>query len=164
MEENSVEKPPGRFWRAIIFTILFVLPFGSLFYLYSGRSFHRKAVAELEQIAKVSDFQLKNQENEVIHPEDFRGKVTIVNFLPTNLVEAKSLTDRIAKVHRSFDETDDVLFFSFIVADSSQTLLQTATKLGITDHKQWFLLGTAPEAWSHLAKDVYHLQNPVGGV
>ena len=148
----------------MMFAVLFLFPIGSIVYLYMGRTHSRTAVAELEQLGKVSGFQLKNQQNEPITPEGLHGKVTVVNFLPKDLAVAKPLADRIEKVHQSFDDTDDVIFLSFIEADSTKTLLQTATQLGIEDHKQWYLLGTTPTEWQHLSKDVYHLSNPLTGV
>lgn len=146
------------------FAVLFLLPFGSLYYLYMGRTHSRTAVAELEVLGQVSGFQLKNQQNEPISPEGLHGKVTVVNFLPNDPAVAKSLADRIWKVHQSFDDTEDVIFLSFIEIDSAKTLLQTATQLGIEDHKQWYLLGTSATEWHHLAKDVYRLPDPLTGV
>lgn len=146
------------------FAVLFLLPFGSLYYLYMGRTHSRTAVAELEVLGQVSGFQLKNQQNEPISPEGLHGKVTVVNFLPNDPAAAKPLADRIWKVHQSFDDTEDVIFLSFIEIDSTKTLLQTATQLGIEDHKQWYLLGTSATEWQHLAKDVYRLPDPLTGV
>jgi len=148
----------------MMFAVLFLLPIGSLFYLYKGRSHSRTAVAELEQLGKVEGFNLKNQQNQPITPSGLHGKVTIANFLAPDIAKAKPIVERIAKVHQSFDETDDVIFLSFIIADSSKTLIQTATELGIEDHQQWYLLGTTPDEWQRLAKDVYHLSDAETGV
>ncbi len=164
MENIEEVKPANKFWRAVVYSVLFLLPFGSLYYLYMGRTHSRTAVAELEQLGKVSGFRFINQQNDTITPEGLHGKVTVVNFLPSDLDAAKLLAGRIRKVHQSFDETDDVIFLSFIVTDTSKTLLQTATRLGIEDHKQWYLLGTSSEEWSRLYKDTYHLPNPETGV
>ncbi len=166
MENINEVTPANRFWRAMAFAVLFILPIGSLFYLYKGRTHSRTAVAELEQLGQVesASFNLKNQDNQPISPKGLHGKVTVINFLPKDLTSAKLLADRIGKVHQSFDETDDVIFLSFIESDTSQTLLQMATKLGIEDHKQWYLLGTSSEEWSHLSMDVYHLPNAENGV
>ncbi|MBI1225644.1 MAG: hypothetical protein GC192_10450 [Bacteroidetes bacterium] len=164
MENIEEVKPANKFWRAMMFAVLFLLPFGSLYYLYMGRAHSRTAKAELEELGKVSGFELKNQQNEVITPESLHGKVTVVDFLPKDLTVAKPKADRMSKVHQSFDDTDDVILLSFIENDTSQTLLQRATQLGIEDHKQWYLLGTSAQEWEHLAKDVYHLTDPLNGV
>lgn len=147
-----------------MFAVLFILPIGSVFYLYKGRAHSRTAVAELEQLGKVGDFQTKNQESKPISPQLLHGKVTVVNFLPTDFDKAKPLADRISKVHQSFDETDDVLFLSFIQDDSTKTLLERATQLGIEDHQQWFLLGVSSDEWTRLSSQVYHLPDPLTGV
>ena len=164
MDNNSETKPVNKFWRAMAFTVLFLLPIGSLYYLYMGRTHSRTAVAELEKLGTVAGFELKNQQSQPISPASLHGKVTVVNFLPKDLTAAKPLADRIAKVHQSFDETDDVIFLSFIEEDSTQTLLQMAGKLGIEDHLQWYLLGTTAAEWNRLSKEVYHLPNPELGV
>ncbi len=163
MNKNDIA-PANKFWRAVVFAVLFLLPFGSLIYLYKGRTHSRTAVAELENLGQVSGFNVKNQQNQPISAEGLHGKVTVVNFLPKDLVAAKRFSDRISKVHQSFDETDDVIFLSFIEVDSTETLLQKATKLGIDDHKQWYLLGTSAEEWIQLSKDVYHLPNAENSV
>lgn len=164
MDNINETKPVNKFWRAMAFSVLFLLPIGSLYYLYMGRTHSRKAVAELEQLGQVTGFELKNQLSQPISPAGLHGKVTVVQFLPKDLALAKPLADRMAKVHQSFDETDDVLFLSFIQADSAETLLQTATKLGIEDHKQWYLMGTTAEEWDRLSAQVYHLPNLETGV
>jgi hypothetical protein len=164
MDNIDEVKPANKFWRAVVFAVLFILPIGSVFYLYKGRAHSRTAKAELEKLGMVDGFNLMNQQNQAISPSGLHGKVTIVNFLPADLSKAKSLTDRIAQVHQSFDDTDDIIFLSFLVRDSSKTLLQTAKELGIEDHDQWFLLGTSPEEWQRLSKDVYHLTNGENGV
>lgn len=160
MENINEVKPANKFWRAVVFAVLFVMPFVSVYYLYTGRQHSRQAVAELEQLGSISGFKSKNQENLDIAPEDLHGKVTVVNFLPSEIQKAKPLAERIAKIHQNFDDTEDILFLSFIVNDSAQTLLQTASNLGIQDHKQWYLLGVTPEEWNHISKDIYHLTIP----
>ncbi|MBK8563506.1 MAG: hypothetical protein IPN76_09205 [Saprospiraceae bacterium] len=164
MDNLDEVKPANKFWRAVVFAVLFILPIGSLFYLYKGRTHSRTAKAELENLGQVDGFNLMNQQNQAITPSGLHGKVTIINFLPTDLSKAKLLSDRIAKVHQSFDETDDVIFLSFIIPDSTKTLLQTATELGIEDHQQWYLLGTSTDEWQRLSKNVYHLPNVENGV
>ncbi len=148
----------------MMFAVLFLLPLGSVYYLFMGRTHSRTAVAELEQLGKVIGFELKNQQNQPVSPESLRGKVTVVNFLPKDLAKARPLADRIWKVHQSFDETEDVIFLSFIEADTTTKLLEVANKLGIEDHQQWFLLGTTADEWQRLSTEVYHLPSPENGV
>ncbi len=164
MDNIEEVKPANKFWRAVVFAVLFILPIGSVYYLYKGRAHSRTAKAELENLGKVDGFNLMNQQNQAITPKGLHGKVTIVNFLPGDLSKAKPLTDRIAQVHQSFDDSDDIIFLSFLVRDSSKNLLQTAKELGIEDHDQWYLLGTSQEEWKRLSTEVYHLPNGENGV
>lgn len=155
MENWSEVKPANKFGRAVIFAVLFIMPVVSLFYLYQGRAHSRTAVAELEKLGNLPGFNIKNQQNQPIDNKLLRGKVTVIDFLPKELEKAKSFADRISKLHQSFDDTDDVIFLSFIVADSSTTLLETASKLGIEDHRQWYLLGTNQANWDSLSNSIF---------
>ncbi len=148
----------------LVVVILFVLPGGSWLYLQRGLDYRKASLAELQDLGKTGDFQLKNQKNLMISPEMLRGRVSVINFLPEDKEMGKSLSERIAKVHQSFDDTEDVIFLSFMPADSSAQLLDIANSMGIKDDKQWFLIGTDNDEWQRLAKEVYKIPNPENGV
>ncbi len=148
----------------LVVVILFVLPGGSWLYLQRGLDYRKASLAELQDLGKTGDFQLKNQKNLMISPEMLRGRVSVVNFLPEDKETGKSLSERIAKIHQSFDDTEDVIFLSFMPADSSAQLLDIANSMGIKDDKQWFLIGTENSEWQRLAKEVYKIPNPENGV
>ena len=164
MEEQKMNRTKRILISILVVAILFVLPAGSWFYLQRGLDYHKKSKAELQDLGKAGDFQLKNQKNIVISPEMIRGKVSVINFLPEDREAGKALTRRIAKLHHSFDDTEDVIFLSFMPADSSSQLLDIANSLGIVDDKQWFLIGAEKSEWERLAKEVYKISNPETGV
>ena len=149
---------------ALTFLVLFVLPLGSVYFLTKGRDYRRDAIAELGDHGKVASFEAMNQRGLPISPETLRSKVAVVNFLSENREAAKDQADRIAMVHQSFDDTEDVLFLSFTLADSSVNLLDRAKALGITDHEQWFLLGASGDKLDWLQKEVFKLEKPDNGV
>ncbi len=164
MEENN-SKPPKR-WvgLAIAGLVLVVLPLGAIYNLRLGISYRQKTTAELEDRGKLAAFNLKNQSNLLISPETFRGKVSVIQFLPGNIKEAKPMAERISLVKKSFDETEDIVFLSFFPADSSVNLLKTATDLGINDPKRWFLLAASPEEWSSLSKAILAGTDPANHI
>ena len=149
---------------ALVFAILFVLPAGSWLYLQRGLDYRKKAVSELQDFGKTGEYDLKNQRNLAVSPTSLRGKVTVVNFLPSDREVGRTLSERIAKVHQSFDDTEDVVFLSFMPIDSTDKLLDVAISLGIKDDRQWYLLGTEAAEWKRLASDVYKIQDPTNGV
>lgn len=148
----------------LVMVILFVLPAGSWLYLRRGLDYRKESMAELSDLGKVSGFQLKNQRNLLVTPEKIRSKVSVVHFLSADFEKNKEHTDRIAKVHQSFNDTEDVLFLSFVPADSTTKMLDLAISMGITDDKQWYLIGTDEAEWQRLANDVYKIPNPENDV
>ena len=159
MEENKKKKTQQVLMAILVTSMLFIFPAASWYYLQSGLNHRKKALAELTQFGKAGDFQLKNQNNLLISQQGIRGKVSIVSFFPAEKTTARELADRMAKVHQSFNEVDDVVFLSFIPADTSVQLLPLAQELSIKDNKQWYLLGTSQEEWKRLATESYHLPN-----
>lgn len=164
MEENKKYSRKKVLVTIFVVFILFILPAGSWFYLQQGLDYRKKSMAELQELGKPGSFEHKNQKNVVVSPELLRGRVTVVNFLPEDRQKAKMLSDRIAKVHQSFDDTEDVIFLSFMPADTSQQMLDMANSLGIKDEKQWFLIGTNETEWQRIANEVYRIPNPEDGV
>jgi hypothetical protein len=164
MEEQKMNNTKRIIISILVVFILFVLPAGSWLYLQRGLDYHIASKSELQELGKTGDFQLANQKNIPISPEMIRGKVSVIHFLPENREEGKILTDRMAKVHQSFDGTEDVVFLSFMPSDSSTQLLDIANAFGIRDDKQWYLIGAEKSEWERLANEVYKIPNPATGV
>jgi hypothetical protein len=164
MEESKAAKRKRIVIGTAVVAILFLLPAGSWFYLQSGLNYRTKALTELGDFGKIKDFGLRNQNGLSVIPATLRGRISVVNFLSDDRAASKAACERIGKLHQSFDEIGGVVFLSFIPADTSTNLLQLAASLGITGHKQHFLIGaTAPE-WQRLANDVFRMENPGSGV
>jgi cytochrome oxidase Cu insertion factor (SCO1/SenC/PrrC family) len=164
MQEEEKRGPRQKFTTILVIALVLIFPALSWYYLQTGLNHRKKALSELKELGKAGDFQLKNQSNLLISSRNMKGKVSIVNFLPGDRAAAKTLADRIAKVQQSFDEVGDVVFLSFIPADTSVQLIDLAKELGIDDAGQWYLLGTNAGEWDRLAKEAYKmpdLQNSV---
>jgi hypothetical protein len=99
-----------------------------------------------------------------VSPEAISGRVSVINFLPADKQQAMALTGRLAKIHQSFNETEDVVFLSFIEADSTVKLLDLATDLGIYDHNQWFLIETTVSERQRIANEVFRIPDVEIGV
>ncbi|MFQ5446505.1 MAG: hypothetical protein ACE5FF_06190 [Saprospiraceae bacterium] len=164
MEETRSAKRRRIVIGTLVVIILFILPAGSWFYLQSGLNHRTKALAELGDFGKITTFNLPYQGGLLAVPDDLRGKVSVVNFLSGDSKADQLACERIGKVHKSFDETDGVVFLSFIPADSSANLLQLATTLGIEDYKQQFLIGVQKPEWQRLASEVFKMENPASDV
>lgn len=166
MAEQEKKTWKRYLFTAIVFTVLFIFPAIAWFALQAGLDHNRAAKSELkEDLGKVGTFQIKDQDNQLLSPQSIRGKVCVVQFLPSDPAQALPLADRIAKVYQSYDGVDDVAFLSIMPADSAKTLLETAKALGIKDPGQWHLLGTnGQDEWRQLAASVYKMPNPGSSV
>lgn len=147
----------------LVFLVLFVLPLGSIYFLSSGKDYRMTSLSELQDKGMVKDFELKNQNNLSVSPDVLKGRVAVVNFLSENDSLAKYQTDRIAKVHQNYNSTEDVLFLSFVKNDSNLNLIDKASALGISDHKQWYLMGADEQKWASLPQ-YFKIEDAATGV
>ncbi len=165
MENQSPKREKKVFLvSGLVFLVLFVLPLGSIYFLNSGVSYRKASLSELEDKGKVGAFQLYNQVNIPVSPETLHGKVAVVNFLSEDDSTAHYQMERLSKVHQSYNETEDVVFLSFIKADSTTNMIDRAKGLGINDHQQWFLLGTDEENFRSLSASGFQITEPDKGI
>ena len=115
MENKAPEKKKNVYLiSGLIFMVLFILPLGSIYFLNSGKNYRKDSLAEMENKGKVAAFQFNNQNNLSISPEVLRGKVAVVNFISDDVSLAKFQTERMSLVHQSYNDTEDVIFLSFV--------------------------------------------------
>jgi hypothetical protein len=165
MEETRKTKTQRILISLLIVGVLFVLPAGSWFYLQSGLNYRKKLKSELSDLGKAGDFKLINQNNLPVTPDAVSGRVSVVNFLSPDPARAAVQKERIAKVHQSFaEETDDVVFLTFVLADSTASMLDVAAKFGIKDNKHWFVMGADTSDWQRLGKDVFKIPDLGKGI
>lgn len=163
MEEK--EKGTSIYVRAAVtFLILFVLPLGSIYFLSKGRDFNREVFDDLKDQGKIAEFQINNQNNLPISKELLYGRVAVVNFLSENEDKAKEQSAQIAKVHESFDDTEDVYFISFVHEDSSRNLVDRSMELGIDDAKQWSLAELEKNRWDEMSSNVFKTESMKEGI
>ena len=159
--ENSSRNPVKAI---LIFLVLFVLPAGALYFLNAGKNFRQDYLKDLSDMGKIAAFNLPNQDNQDINPALLKGKVSVVHFLTEDASTAKAEVERISKLHESFDDTEDVVFLSFLATDSTTSLREEAARLGIIDNKQWFLIGSGKTELERMAKENFHLADPYNTV
>ncbi len=165
MENQEPKKKKNVYLiSALVFAVLFILPLGSVYFLSSGANYRKASLAELEKKGPVGDFSLINQNNQTVSTENLKGKVAVVHFLSDDFSIAKNQTERIGKVHQSFNDVEDVVFLSITKSSSTNELMDKATDLGITDNKQWFLLHAEEQNWDNLSKAVFNLKDITNSV
>ena len=140
--------------------LLFVLPAVSWLYLRQGLDYRKKSLSELKDLGKAGNFELKNQKNVVVSPGLLRGKVTVVQFLPADPAEGKAKVERLAGIHENFDDTEDVVFLSFVPRDTTASLLDLARRLNIKDDNQWFLMYADSAELAGLTSSAYRPADP----
>ena len=143
----------------LVFIVLFILPLGSIYFLTSGKNYRMSSLSELEDKGKVGSFQLKNQNNLTITPDVLKGRVAVAHFLSANDSTARYQADRISKVHQSYNTTEDVLFLSFVQTEEGESLIDIASQLGVSDHKQWYLLSTNNSDWKDLPATLFKIND-----
>jgi protein SCO1/2 len=88
---------------------------------------------------KVSDFELINQNGEVITQEDYKDKIYVVDFFFTRCPSiCPIMTNNMAKLQKEFLNTKEVMFLSLSVTpdiDSIPVLREYATDKGVIDSK-----------------------------
>lgn len=164
--ENPVPEKKNKVYliSGLVFLVLFVLPLGSIYFLSSGKDYRMTSLSEMEDKGKVSPFSLKNQNNLSISPDLLKGRVAVVNFLSEDDSVASYQMERLSKVHQNYNDTDDVLFLSFVQKDSSENMIDRAANLGIKDHKQWYLMGTDAANWNDMSKSIFKIEDPEKGI
>jgi hypothetical protein len=160
MENTNVNKSRRFITSAVVMILLFVLPAVSWIYLRQGLDYRKKSLSELKDLGKTGNFELKNQKNLLVSPGLLRGKVTVVQFLPSDPAEGKAKVERLAGIHENFDDTEDVVFLSFVPKDTTVSLLDLARRLNIKDDNQWFLMYADSAELAGLTSSVYRPADP----
>ena len=165
MENQAPEKKKNVYLiSGLVFVVLFILPLGSIYFLNSGKEYRRASLSEMEDKGKVPSFQFTNQNNTAISPELLRGKVAVVNFMSDDDSLAKFQADRLSLIHDSYNDTEDVVFLSFVKNNNNDNLITKAADLGITDHKQWFLLSTNDSDWNKIPMSTFKIEDADKGI
>lgn len=165
MENQAPEKKRNVFLiSGLVFLVLFILPLGSIYFLNLGKDYRMVSLSEMEDKGKVNAFEFSNQHNLLVSPELLRGKVAVVNFISDDSKRAKYQTDRLSLVHQSYNDTEDVIFLSFVHKENNENLISKASDLGITDHKQWYLLSADKNDWNNLPMSTFKIEDVEKGI
>ena len=160
---EATNNKPSTFQRitqiAGLLLLLVVLPGGSWFYLRNGLDYRIEALEELEDIGKVpSTISIYTQADEnPIDGDYLKGKVTVAGYIPEGATERNRMIEVLSKLHEQFDERDDVVFLSYVKADSTADLKSRAVALNLVDGQQWRLAELpASETLEFYFKENYH--------
>lgn len=139
----------GRFFRIIAISIFLVgFPLVSWYYLNEGYKYRISIIKELDQnLGTPPPFKLVNQAGQSIDNRFMEEKVVITNFMALDAVEtSKENMLKLYNIQDQFDKKDDILFYTYIKADSLKAVQNYVSSLGIKEEKQWnFLTGTDAE-------------------
>jgi protein SCO1/2 len=87
----------------------------------------------------VSDFELINQNGEIITQADYEGKIYVTDFFFTRCQTiCPVMTDNMAIIQKEFDKNDEIMFLSLSVTpeiDSVAVLRAYANNKGVIDSK-----------------------------
>lgn len=135
----------GRIFRVIAITIFLVgFPAVSWYYLNEGYKYRIAIIKELDQnLGTPPPFRLVNQAGKFIDNGFMKEKVIVTNFMALDAVEAsKANMQKLYNIQDQFDKKDDILFYTYIKADSLKAVQNYVNSLGIKEEKQWnFLTG-----------------------
>ena len=87
----------------------------------------------------VADFELINQNGNIVTQEDYKDKIYVTDFFFTScLTICPIMTDNMVKIQEAYIENDDIMFLSLSVTpeiDSIPILREYANKRGVIDTK-----------------------------
>ena len=136
----------GRIFRVIAISIFLVgFPAVSWYYLNEGYKYRIGILEELDQnLGTPPTFRLFNQAGKMIDNGFMKEKVIITNFIALDAADAsKAHMEKLYNIQDQFDKKDDILFYTYIKADSLKAVQNYVNTLGIKEEKQWnFLTGT----------------------
>lgn len=139
----------GRIFRTIAITIFLVgFPMVSWYYLNEGYKYRIAIITELDQnLGTPPAFKLVNQTGQFIDNGFMKESVIVANFMALAAVEDSKINmQKLYNIQDQFDKKDDILFYTFIKADSLKAVQDYVNTLAIKEEKQWnFLTGTDVE-------------------
>ena len=137
--------------------IFIVLPAGSWYYLNQGYEYRKALLEELDQnLGSISDFNLKNQHGKLITTENTKGKATIINLLSLPASnQDDALIKQLFRVQDQFDKRDDIIFLTFVQADSEEQVASYFESLQVKRNKnQWHFLKSTSAEKDQIAENI----------
>ncbi len=139
----------NRITQLIMVSIFFIgFPAVSWYYLNQGYNYRISVIEELnQQLGKAPAFKLINQTGKSIDNAMMQKKVIITNFVALEGIEqSKDYMQKLYSIQDQFDKKDDILFYTYVKADSLADVQQYVSSLNIKQEQQWnFLTGSNEE-------------------
>lgn len=136
----------GRVFRIIAISVFLVgFPLVSWYYLNEGYKYRISILKELDQnLGTLPPFKLVNQAGKTVDNMFMKEKVIVANFMALDAVEeSETYISKLYNIQDQFDKKDDILFYTYIKADSLKAVQNYVNALAIKEEKQWnFLTGT----------------------
>ena len=123
---------------------LFIIgfPAGSWYYLNKGYNYRIKIIEELsQQLGEMPSFDFVNQNGEPINDAHRSKKIVINSFLSLSEVESHEVVmNRLYTIQDQFDKNDDILFYTYVEADTLTNVQDYVKALNIKEERQWHFL------------------------
>ena len=144
--------------------LLVALPAGSWFYLSKGLNYRLRALEELGNHGGIGDFQLATAGGDTLGRAGIAGRIVVASFFsPSDEALRRRYHEQLSRLHRQFDDGQEVLFLQHLPLDSALALARASElqrEYGLDDPEQvYFLTGGSPPL-EVLARDVYRLPAP----
>jgi len=155
MEENKKKKRSltDLIQMLALTAMLVILPLGSWYYLQTGFNYHQDMMAQLKNYGEIPAFALHTQEGTQLSKEDLSGKLVVAAFFSNESAYKDSLFVGIKKIHKQFNEREDVYFLLHHLDSLSPAQLEElAQRHQLKDKDQCFLLSGNPEQMQALLK------------
>lgn len=136
----------NKFFRLLLVSAFFIgFPSVSWYYLNEGYKYRMEVIAELDQnLGDTPTFELTNQNGEKVDKGEMKNSVVVSNFVDLKQIDKSAqYMKNLYTIQDQFDKKDDILFFTYVKADSLEAVKGYYKSLKIKEEKQWhFLTGS----------------------
>ncbi len=163
MTLNKLKLTPRFLVQLAILAVLLVgLPLGSWYYLSSGLDYRLKTMAALQQLGELPDFGFATFSDQVISKNDVKGKIVVSNFIHLqDTVLSSSFGMNLLKLHKQFDEREDVIFLVHVMDTTSGKINRVvnafAEKYQLKDSLQCYFVFSDLPSLRYLAFEGYKM-------
>ncbi|MEM9918940.1 MAG: hypothetical protein AAF990_12640 [Bacteroidota bacterium] len=160
------KKSLGKTLQSLVLVAsLILLPLGSWYYLQSGYTYHKQALAELKDYGELPAFELRDQNGQSFTKDSLLGSIAISAFYNSDDPQTDDLFGFIRRLHEQFDDRHGVLFLlhDLKATDTPDELKSLANRYEIKDDKQILLLTAQADRMQALLDKGYQVPDLENG-
>lgn len=161
MNNNETKKKNRIAPILILFLLLIVLPGGSIYYLSQGFDHQVNTYKELKDYGQIPDFQLTDENGNVIEKKDITGKIVVAGFAPLSAIKSDATFQKyVYDLNEQFGDRKDLMLLVHVTDVDSLSVSDKeviAEKYELKFPKTWKVLTGNISAVKNLAKEGYKL-------